>query len=212
MICQVCHGLLNSDFLQHSLPSLVSATAHEHHSPLRSGCSQLTSDSPSSRTSYSRPSTPHGHTTPSHAVRTRKSSSPPVSDFPYSMPPKAERILGLSPGTLPHARAALESAKEEVRRLDTPIAPFFPLEYTNANGGGGGGMRGKIDRAVKAMSVALPSGTKIPGVVVGVLGGKEEEERRERVRRANDGVLFWQREVARLSAEEQMTAKSRKRK
>ncbi|KAK1927900.1 hypothetical protein DB88DRAFT_516565 [Papiliotrema laurentii] len=155
------------------------------------------SDSPSSYTSGSRPTTPH-------AVRLSlskpKSAPPSTTHLPYTIAHKAERILGLSPGTLPHALAALESAKEEVRRLELPIAPLlpFPSEPVSRDTAHSNGMRGRIDRAVRAMSIALPSGTRIPGVVVGV-GGKEDEARRERVRRANDGVLYWQREVARLS-------------
>jgi hypothetical protein len=157
----------------------------------------LSADSPSSYTSGSRPTTPH-------AVRLSlskpKSAPPSTTHLPYTIAHKAERILGLSPGTLPHALAALESAKEEVRRLELPIAPLlpFPSESVSRDTAHSNGMRGRIHRAVRAMSVALPSGTRIPGVVVGV-GGKEDEARRERVRRANDGVLYWQREVARLS-------------
>jgi hypothetical protein len=74
-------------------------------------------------------------------------------------------------------------------------------------------MKGKIDRARKAMSVALPGGAKVPSVVVGA-GGEEEEERRERRRRAADGVIYWQKEVGRLEGEEgaaMMTAKSRRK-
>jgi hypothetical protein len=39
----------------------------------------------------------------------------------------------------------------------------------------------------------------MPNVVVGI-GGKEEAEMRERRRRAVDGVLYWQKEVARLES------------
>jgi hypothetical protein len=76
-------------------------------------------------------------------------------------------------------------------------------------------MRGKMSRAKKAMSIALPSGTGIGigpglgstgsgvlgGVVVGT-GGKDEAERREKRRNAADGVLYWQKEVARLMQED----------
>ena len=133
------------------------------------------------------------------------------------MAPKAERILGLSPGTLPHAKAALESAKEEVRRLDQPIAPLIPLHdhfelesQSQPQPQTQGGMKKRLDRAVKAMSIALPHNTKIPGVIVGT-GGKEDELKRERMRRANDGVLYWQKEVARLTAESQEVIKTRKK-
>lgn len=61
-------------------------------------------------------------------------------------------------------------------------------------------MKGRMDRARKAMSVVLP-GSKVANVVVGA-GGKEEERRREKRRRAADGVIYWQNEVARLEKEE----------
>jgi hypothetical protein len=49
----------------------------------------------------------------------------------------------------------------------------------------------------------------MPNVVVG-LGGREEMILRERRRRAVDGVLYWQKEVARLEAAEvQSTPKRR---
>jgi hypothetical protein len=61
-------------------------------------------------------------------------------------------------------------------------------------------LKGKIDRARKAMSMI----NGMPGVVVGH-GGKEEEVKRERRRRAVDGVLYWQKQVARLEALETPT-------
>jgi len=48
------------------------------------------------------------------------------------------------------------------------------------------------------MSVSL---SHMPNVVVG-LGGREEMILRERRRRAVDGVLYWQKELARLEAAE----------
>ena len=169
--------------------------------------SALTPDSPSSHHSYSRPTTPQGSTT-AH-VRTRSSASPPADgNTPFSIAHKAERILGLTPGTLPHARAALENARDEVRRSaeqaaeDHAPTSYMPSDAAMMSGGCGSGvgMRGRIDRAKKAMSVSFPSGNKVAGVIVGA-GGKEEEKRRERRRRAADGVIYWQKEVARLEAE-----------
>lgn len=103
------------------------------------------------------------------------------------------------PGTLPHARACLENARDEVRRTASASpSPIIPLQ---TEGIGGAGVLGK---AAKAWNAITPS-SKVPGVVLG-LGGEEEEEKRERRRRAADGVLHWQREVARLEAEEQQQA------
>jgi hypothetical protein len=51
-----------------------------------------------------------------------------------------------------------------------------------------------MSRAKKAMSVSL---AHMPNVVIGI-GGREELVLRERRRRAVDGVLYWQKEVARL--------------
>ena len=182
-------------------------------------------DSPSSRTSLSRP------TTPSHqyhqCMRSRTSNSPPPE--PFALAHKAERILGLTPGTLPHAQACLENARDEIRRTASPPPVSMDASsstnhtnashsttgfnfstgttYSSANSTHSptppvGGMRGRIDRAKKAMSVALPTGQgRPPSVVVGI-GGKDEEEKRERRRRAADGVLYWQKEVARLQAEQ----------
>lgn len=118
---------------------------------------------------------------------------------PLALAAKAERILGLVPGTLVHARAALENAREEIRRTADSSAPFggYVAATTGpTTPGAGSGFKAKVDRARKAMSVSL---TGMPNVVVGI-GGKEEMELRERRRRAADGVLYWQKEVARLEA------------
>ena len=74
-------------------------------------------------------------------------------------------------------------------------------------------MKGKLDRAKKAMSVVvLPTGhARLPSVVIGT-GGKEEEEKRERRRRAVDGVLYWQKEVQRLEAEAARATETSRRK
>jgi hypothetical protein len=64
-------------------------------------------------------------------------------------------------------------------------------------------MRGRIFRVRKSISVKLPSPIgpdRTPSVVLGT-GGLEEEDKRERRRRAADGVLYWQKEVAKLQTE-----------
>lgn len=63
--------------------------------------------------------------------------------------------------------------------------------------GGGIGIRGKMERAKQSVLALNGSAKMGMGVVIGA-GGKEEEDRRERFRRASDGVLFWQKEVGRL--------------
>jgi hypothetical protein len=50
----------------------------------------------------------------------------------------------------------------------------------------------------------------IPNVVIGI-GGREELILRERRRRAVDGVLYWQKEVARLEAAEAPTTQRRRK-
>lgn len=82
---------------------------------------------------------------------------------------------------------------------------------------GAGGAKGRFDRARKVMSIAMAGSgqkaDKVPSVVLGA-GGRDEEDRRERRRRAADGVLYWQKEVGRLEAEAvagSMTTKSRRR-
>jgi len=72
-------------------------------------------------------------------------------------------------------------------------------------------MKNRMFRAKRVMSVALPSGVgmniglgglnRSGSVVVGT-GGREEKQQREKRRRAADGVLYWQKEVARLESEE----------
>ena len=117
-------------------------------------------------------------------------------DGPLALAAKAERILGLVPGTLVHARAALENARDEIRRTADTSGPFGAYVAVPAPSTPGSGFKAKVDRARKAMSVSL---TGMPNVVVGC-GGREEMELRERRRRAADGVLYWQKEVARLEA------------
>ena len=210
-------------------------------------------DSPSSGPSNSRPTTPNqglvigrpptsvdkaqtlAHTrsnsgpnlVPSDSYRMSEDSTPIRrscdSDGPYGVAHKAERLLGLVPGTLQHARVSLDYARDEVRRL----ASVPPTQYVAWKGGNGKehdaddasvhsgsgsekkGLAGTMrDRARKAMSISLQSNSNqgqreaVPNVVIGV-GGAEEELARERRRKVADGVLYWQKQVARLEQEEQ---------
>jgi len=68
------------------------------------------------------------------------------------------------------------------------------------------GLKAKMSRARKAMSVSLGN---MPNVVIGI-GGREELVLRERRRRAVDGVLYWQKEVARLEVAEAPAAQRRR--
>ncbi|KAK6905641.1 hypothetical protein I204_05592 [Kwoniella mangroviensis CBS 8886] len=175
------------------------------------------SDSRSSHTS-SRPVTPsqqHPITIPTSSRFNQKarSASPSGHHSPegiFTLAHKAERILGLVPGTLGHAKACLENAKDEIRRLaeldkSSPVQPYLPSDQTQH---GQGGLR---NRAKKAMSMSFTtnpsqgygSNGKVPNVVLGLgVNNKEEEERREKRRKAADGVIYWQREIERLEREE----------
>ncbi|ORX34137.1 hypothetical protein BD324DRAFT_166569 [Kockovaella imperatae] len=169
------------------------------------------SDSPSSHPSISRPSTPldiaiRSSSAPRRVRSHTHSASPPNTDH-FTLAVKAERILGLTPGTLAHAKACLENARDEVKRTSQEQSPP-PIDFNTMHASFSdserekvekGGMRGKFDRAKKAMSVALPA--RMPSVVVGA-GGKEEEERREKRRRAVDGVIYWQKMVEKLEQEQ----------
>ncbi|ODO07528.1 hypothetical protein L198_01107 [Cryptococcus wingfieldii CBS 7118] len=175
------------------------------------------SDSYSSVHTTSRPVTPsHPPPTPVHITSSSSSSSSPKNDI-FKLADKAEKILGLTPGTLPYARANLESAREQVRRTaafpspePVPLSLSPPPTGEDAEPksyfdmGGKSKKQSKMTRARKAMSVTGLGGLapgKIASVVIGT-GGKEEEERHERRRKATDGVLYWQREVARLVEED----------
>lgn len=157
-------------------------------------------DSPSSKFSSSRP------TTPSLDIPTSLAQPQAQRDGPLALAAKAERILGLIPGTLVHARAALENARDEVRRTGDTTAPFAAYVAPPSSQDHTSGLKAKVNRARKAMSVSLSA---MPNVVVGI-GGKEEAEIRERRRRAVDGVLFWQKEVARLEAIEKPQRQSKR--
>ncbi|WVQ62256.1 uncharacterized protein L199_000395 [Kwoniella botswanensis] len=152
------------------------------------------SDSRSSHTS-SRPVTPsqrHPISIPTSSRMNRKarSTSPPghyhSPDGIFTLAHKAERILGLVPGTLGHAKACLENAKDEIKRLaeldkSSPVQAYLPYHLTKDYGSNG----------------------KVPNVVLGLgVNNKEEEERREKRRKAADGVIYWQREIERLEREE----------
>ncbi|KAK4685360.1 hypothetical protein P7C73_g4796, partial [Tremellales sp. Uapishka_1] len=148
------------------------------------------SDSGSTQPSFSRPTTPSHSIEPRRARTTSPTPGPKQSSEHYALAHKAEKILGLQPGTLSHAKAALESARDEVRRTadSPPPEPEQPQGIT---------MKGRMSRASKMM-VGHRASISLNGVHLG-LGGKEEMENRERRRRAADGVLYWQKEVARLS-------------
>ncbi|WVQ85548.1 hypothetical protein IAT38_007714 [Cryptococcus sp. DSM 104549] len=190
------------------------------------------SDSPSSAHTTSCPVTPSHPPTaivhiPSHSSRSRRpSSSSPHGvnggDEVFKLADKAVQILGLTPGSLAHARACLENARDEVRRTADSPEPVSTMpeaqegqSHLDMSGGASrGGMRERMQtRARKAMSATFTGGGHVKmgsmGVVLGA-GGKEEEERRERRRRAADGVLYWQREVARLVDSEPLEAKPSK--
>ncbi|EIW72704.1 hypothetical protein TREMEDRAFT_25723, partial [Tremella mesenterica DSM 1558] len=160
-------------------------------------------DSPSSLPSFSRPVTPHADS-PSDPIIRRSRSPPSSSDEPFSLSHKAASLLGLQPGTLPHARASLENARDEVRRTaevssDSELPAFE------------GPSKSRMARARKVMSVVGVVGhSRTPSVVVGY-GNEEEMKRRERRRKAADGVLYWQKEVERLEAEEKRLQGTTKR-
>ncbi|WVQ71223.1 hypothetical protein IAR50_000748 [Cryptococcus sp. DSM 104548] len=183
------------------------------------------SDSYSTVHTSSRPVTPsHPPSTPVHIANSNSSSSSSKNDI-FKLADKAEKILGLTPGTLAYARANLENARDQVRRTATIPSPEpVPLSFSPPAGedaehksyfdmDGKSKKKSKMGRARKAMSVTGFAGLgqgKIAGVVVGA-GGKEEEERRERRRKATDGVLYWQREVARLMEEDEGVFESLKK-
>ncbi|WVR05840.1 hypothetical protein IAU60_002866 [Kwoniella sp. DSM 27419] len=186
------------------------------------------SDSRSSAPTSSRPVTPpHSTVIKTQTSRTSDFTQPqPDTTRPYSdhcpelftLAHKAEKILGLIPGTLAYARACLENARDEVRRTAGSIDTTTELhDVDSGSAGPAQGVKDKIQlRAKRAMSIvgfsaltqpAQPMGSlgsataKTSAVVLGT-GGREEEMRRERRRKAVDGVLYWQREVMRLEDQE----------
>ncbi|OWZ54787.1 hypothetical protein C356_01715 [Cryptococcus neoformans c45] len=73
-----------------------------------------------------------------------------------------------------------------------------------------GGIKEKMQtRARKAISITALGALghqRIASVVLGA-GGKEEEHQRQKIRRAADSVLYWQKEVARLEELDKGTRK-----
>ncbi|KGB77683.1 hypothetical protein I307_03551 [Cryptococcus deuterogattii 99/473] len=169
------------------------------------GCDDMAelSDSPSSVKTSSRPVIPsHPPPSPVH-ISTQGSLENEIS----KLADKAEKILGLTPGTLAYAQACLENARDEVRRMTLSPSPESSSIITKDDKPpshldmGGGGIKGKMQtRARKTTSITRLGAVghqKIASVVLSA-GGKEEEHRREKRRRAVDSVLHWQKEVARL--------------
>ncbi|WRT64087.1 uncharacterized protein IL334_001016 [Kwoniella shivajii] len=162
------------------------------------------SDSRSSIRTSSRPVTPSHPSTSVNIPTALRSTSP---EGIYTLSHKAERLLGLVNGSLEHARACLENARDEIRRTaDTKSPtpePYSAPSYQQPQGG----RKDKMTiRAKKAMSYTGFPGYKfngkVPNVVLGINGSKEEEDIRDRRRKAADGVIYWQREVERLDREE----------
>jgi len=155
------------------------------------------------------------NSTKSTSLKDKYETPKPLPEH-FTLAHKAERILGLQPGTLSHAIVCLENARDEVRRTSLVFPPPIEIGLNDGNGSGvlekkEGGMKNRMFRAKRVMSVALPSGVgmniglgglnRSGSVVVGT-GGREEKQQREKRRRAADGVLYWQKEVARLESEE----------
>ncbi|WVQ97333.1 hypothetical protein IAU59_004444 [Kwoniella sp. CBS 9459] len=142
------------------------------------------SDSPSSVHTSSRPVTPSNPLPHTAAIHIPRASGSPSRHSPsaggtgggegvFTLAHKAEKILGLVPGTLGHAKACLENARDEVRRTaeiksptPEPLLPGYSFSgsghghdqnHTSSENGNGvaPGMRDRIHtRARKAMSVA----------------------------------------------------------
>ncbi|WWC66371.1 uncharacterized protein I206_100272 [Kwoniella pini CBS 10737] len=145
---------------------------------------------------------------------------PPDSDSKspegiFTLAHKAERILGLIPGTIGYAKACLENAKDEIKRLSESNLNENYTTYSDIEGKGGEEKRKIQNRARKAISFtgfpnyhqnqnnSLINGNgKVPNVVIGLGNNKEEEEKREKRRKAADGIVYWQREIQRLEREE----------
>lgn len=117
--------------------------------------------------------------------------------------------------------ACLENARDEARRL-SDLAPYssvppptYTVDVAPATQTKKGG--GRMDRARKAMSIAMPSaGTlgrmgsmqgPVPTVVM-TLSGEEENAKMDWRRKVADGVLHWQKEVQRLRDVEETDTRS----
>lgn len=128
---------------------------------------------------------------------------------------KAEKILGLTPGTLAYARACLENARDKVRCITLSPSPD-PLSiiakddklshFDMSRGGIKEKMQTRARKAISITALGALSHQKIASVVLGA-GGKEEEHQRQKTRRAADSVLYWQKEVARLEELDKGTRK-----
>ncbi|KAL7423573.1 hypothetical protein Q5752_001153 [Cryptotrichosporon argae] len=152
---------------------------------------------------------PHPHLHPHAQLHPHAHSHPGQADEPLALAHKAGRVLGLEPGSLAHARACLEHARDEVRRTaDGYVGPG------GASVGSGSGLGASPAAAAPSSFPAAAAGAaspktrrlsvgrvakhrKVPSVITASAGG-DDAERLERRRRAADGVLYWQREVARL--------------
>lgn len=121
-----------------------------------------------------------------------------AQSHPYTLAVKLQKILGLQPDTLAYARAALEHARDEVRRttMDLPRGGSPPVAPTSS--WKGEGLRKRL--SMNGMSSMADTERVERGSPLNV-GGAKEEQIRERRRRATDGLIYWQKEVARLENE-----------
>jgi hypothetical protein len=153
------------------------------------------------------------------------------SDGPYGVAKKAQTLLGLQPGTLQHARVSLEYARDEVRRLATAPQTRYVAwtggkkslddDGASVHSSSGSEKRGLRERARRTLSISFNPQAQaaqervehaaVPNVVIGV-GGEEEEQMRERRRKVADGVLYWQKQVAKLEQEERDEVKMSRKK
>ncbi|OXM80685.1 hypothetical protein C364_01702 [Cryptococcus neoformans Bt63] len=168
-------------------------------------------DSPSSTHTSSRPVTPsHPIPIPLHI----SIQGSPETEI-LKLADKAEKILGLTPGTLAYARACLENARDKVRCITLSPSPD-PLSiiakddklshFDMSRGGIKEKMQTRARKAISITALGALGHQKIASVVLGA-GGKEEEHQRQKTRRAADSVLYWQKEVARLEELDKGTRK-----
>ncbi|WWC86188.1 uncharacterized protein L201_001061 [Kwoniella dendrophila CBS 6074] len=180
-----------------------------------------------------------------NTIRSRSTSPPNLEqeiegeNVVFTLAHKAERILGLVPGTLGYAKACLENAKDEIRRLseaesekDISISNNVSGQQAisqdqhlnpNQNTHTPKDKKTKLQqRARKAISFTgfnqytspstntITSDDKqqnriveVPNVILGQnqLNNSEEIIKREKRRKAVDGVIYWQREIQRLEDE-----------
>ncbi|OXB38506.1 hypothetical protein LQV05_002668 [Cryptococcus neoformans] len=168
------------------------------------------SDSPSSTHTSSRPVTPsHPIPIPLHI----SIQGSPETEL-FKLADKAEKILGLTPGTLAYAQACLENARDKVRCITLSPSPD-PLSiakddklshFDMSRGGIKEKMQTRARKAISITALGALGHQRIASVVLGA-GGKEEEHQRQKIRRAADSVLYWQKEVARLEELDKGTRK-----